>query len=112
MFSAFGYVKADGKTITIDPIGNTKIELKGTIIGPIQWGSKEEGDFFKAYHVRLNSPVVLNDNDACGEQESVSLPINQEGMDKFKGKKVILNATVFCQSEKTGKYHLTDVSIK
>jgi hypothetical protein len=111
IFSVSTAIFAAPKIFKVVSDAETPIELVGSIIGPIQWGSKSEGDFFKAYHLKLDVPINFDDTSSCGEQEINSLPLNQEGMEKFNGKRVRVKAKVFCQEQRTGTYHLMEITV-
>ncbi|WP_047243019.1 hypothetical protein [Chromobacterium subtsugae] len=101
-----------GKAIAVRDDGETPITLRGAVIGPISSGSKADGTFFKAYHLKLEREMTFDDGGDCGEQAKRSLALNQEGMGRYKGKTVSLKAKVFCQLSRTGTYHLSDIVVQ
>lgn len=103
---------ASAQPIQVSPDETTTINLSGIIVGPIVTGSKKDGTFFKAYHLKLPKPINFDDSDACGEQKISSLPLNEFGMDKYKGKRVHIKAHIICQLRGTGSYHLQDLRIQ
>ncbi|VEB39648.1 Uncharacterised protein [Chromobacterium violaceum] len=65
--------------------GETRLALRGTVVGPIASGSKAEGTLFRAYYLQLRRPLRLDDSAACGAQTMRKLALNQEGMERYKG---------------------------
>ncbi|AUH53000.1 hypothetical protein CXB49_20510 [Chromobacterium sp. ATCC 53434] len=92
--------------------GETAVRLSGTVIGPISSGSKADGTLFKAYHLKLAQPLTLDDGAECGEQDKRSLALNQEDMGRYKGRAITVKAKVFCQTNRTGTYHLSDIAVQ
>lgn len=92
--------------------GETRLTLRGTVTGPISTGSKTEGTLFRAHYLRLRRPLRLNDGAACGGQTLDRLALNQEGMARYRGRTVTVEARVFCQESRTGTYHLADIEIR
>lgn len=86
-------------------------EYVGKVIGPIQRGQPGEGAGFKSFELELPSPVSIDDKSDCGPQNVASLPIEKDGMAPFVGKTVHLQATAYCRSDRTGAYHLRDVTV-
>ncbi|WP_225546862.1 hypothetical protein [Chromobacterium violaceum] len=101
-YAAAAPVRADGET---------RLALRGTVIGPIASGSKAEGTLFRAYYLQLRRPLRLDDGAACGAQTMRKLALNQEGMERYKGRAVALEGRVFCQENRTGTYHLADIVV-
>lgn len=100
-----------GQVFRIDGDSAAPITLRGTVIGPVRSGSKAEGTFFQAYHLKLDHPLRLDDGAACGAQTMRKLALNQEGMEPYKGRAVALEGRVFCQENRTGTYHLADIVV-
>ena len=86
-------------------------DFVGQVVGPIQRGQPGEGAGFKSYELKLPSSVSLDDKADCGPQDVASLPIEREGMEVYVGKTVRLKATAYCRTDRTGTYHLRDVSV-
>ncbi|WP_152680194.1 hypothetical protein [Chromobacterium subtsugae] len=87
------------------------ITLSGTVVGPLHTGSKAEGTFFQAYHLKLARPLRFDDGAACGGQRLSSLALSQPGMARFKGRAVRIQARVFCQEDRGATYRLADVKV-
>jgi hypothetical protein len=90
---------------------DTPAEYTGTVVGPIQWGQPEEGSGFKAFALEFINPVVFDDRGLCGEQTMKMMAIERSEMDPLLGKTVRLRATAYCRTNRTGKYHLSDVTV-
>ncbi|OHX12117.1 hypothetical protein [Chromobacterium sphagni] len=101
-----------GKAVAVREDGETPITLRGTVIGPISSGSKADGTFFKAYHLKLGRAMTFDDGADCSEQSKASLALNQEDMGRYKGKIITVKAKVFCQTNRTGTYHLSGIVVQ
>lgn len=88
---------------------NQPIVLTGTVIGPITVGNKSEGNNFTAFYLNLNKNYVVDDKDSCGPQTFNKLAIEKFGLSMFKGKKVQVEGSIYCQPERTGTYHLNKI---
>lgn len=86
-------------------------DFVGQVVGPIQRGQPGEGAGFKSYELKLPASVSVDDKADCGPQDVASLPIEKEGMEVYVGKTVRLKATAYCRTDRTGTYHLRDVSV-
>ncbi|MCD0492826.1 hypothetical protein [Chromobacterium violaceum] len=100
-----------GQVFRIDGDSAAPITLRGTVIGPVRSGSKAEGTFFQAYHLKLDHPLRLDDGAACGEQQMRSLALSQEDMARLKGRAVTVRARAFCQEDRAGSYRLADITV-
>ncbi|MCD4502484.1 hypothetical protein LQR30_00075 [Chromobacterium piscinae] len=98
--------------MTVRADGDTRLTLRGTVTGPISSGNKAEGTLFRAHYLRLSRPLRLDDGAACGGQTLDRLALNQEGMARYQGRTVTVEARVFCQENRTGTYHLADIEIR
>lgn len=83
---------------------------QGKVVGPTVRGQVEDGTGFKSYELELDQAVAADDKAICGAQEVLRLPIEQDGMASYLGKTVRLNATAYCRQNRTGTYHLREVS--
>ncbi|OHX12155.1 hypothetical protein [Chromobacterium sphagni] len=93
-------------------VGDAPVTLSGTVIGPLHSGSKAEGTFFQAYHLKLDRPASFDDGAACGGQRVSSLALSQPDMARLKGRAVRVKARVFCQEDRGGTYRLADVELR
>lgn len=108
---ALQHAACAAKPVEVGENGETSIVLSGTVVGPVQSGSKADGTFFKAFHLKLAQAQRFDDGGSCGEQELRSLALNQGNMAHYKGKRITVRAKVFCQENRTGRYHLTDIEV-
>ncbi|MCP1291295.1 hypothetical protein NK214_13945 [Chromobacterium sp. S0633] len=99
------------KPVEIGEDDETSIGLSGIVVGPVQSGSKADGTFFKAFHLKLAQAQRFDDGGPCGEQELRSLALNQGDMARDKGQRITVHAKVFCQESRTGRYHLADIEL-
>ena len=87
------------------------LELFGVVTSLIST-PKDVEPSFKAHFLKLGKPITFEDDDFCGEITQDKIALNEFGMDKYKGKKVKVTGTVFCQQQYTGKYHLKDFKVE
>ncbi|WP_445989819.1 hypothetical protein ACSVCE_22190 [Chromobacterium haemolyticum] len=108
---AFCHAAWAAKPIEVGEDGETRIVLSGTVVGPVQSGSKADGTFFKAFHLKLAQALRFDDGGSCGEQKLRSLALNQSDMARYQGKHIQVRAKVFCQENRTGSYHLSYIEV-
>lgn len=89
---------------------NQPLALIGTVTGPITVGNKSEGNDFTAFYLNLNKDYSMDDKDSCGPQTFNKLAMDKFGLNKFKGKKVRVEGNIYCQPERTGTYHLNEIT--
>ena len=87
-------------------------EFTGKIVGPLEFGQPGEGAGLKAYGLELATPLKLNDKADCGEQSTTVIAVESASVAALVGKTVVLRATPYCRVNRSGKYHLKDVSVR
>lgn len=85
-------------------------EYQGTVVGPIVRDQPDDGTGFKSFELEFGTAVVIDDQNLCGPQEVRRMPIEKDGMAQYLGKTVRLTAKAYCRTNKTGTYHLNEVT--
>lgn len=94
------------------PSVNQPADFTGKVVGPLEFGQPSEGAGLKAYGLELKAPLTLNDEAECGEQRPSVLAIESDKVASYVGKTVALRATPYCRVNRSGKYHLKDVTVR
>jgi hypothetical protein len=87
-------------------------EFSGKVVGPMDFGQAGEGAGLKAYGLELSSPLSFDDKADCGKQTTRLLPSESAAVADHAGKIVTLRATPYCRVDRSGKYHLKDVTVR
>lgn len=87
-------------------------EFSGKVVGPIEFGQPTEGAGLRAYGLALDKPLLLDDKADCGPQTTEVMAIESEAVAGKVGQSVVLRATPYCRVDRSGKYHLKDVTIR
>lgn len=82
----------------------------GKVVGPIVRGQPEDGTQFTSYELELRAPVNVNDRADCGPQQVRRIPIENDEMTRYLGKHIRISGTVYCRINRTGTYHLNEVT--